>query len=110
MDERNVLYIREFKIEECKYIKALLFDFAVFNQDKLVCLIEYQGRQHYEATDFFGGEKEFKLRKKRDDIKRMYCKEQRIPLIEVPYTISDIKEYVLYQLDSVMSEQLNLNI
>ena len=36
--------------------KPLRFDFAVFDDDgNLDFLIEYQGRQHYEASNKFGG-------------------------------------------------------
>ena len=38
--------------------KPLRFDFAVFDDDgNLDFLIEYQGRQHYEASNKFGGKR-----------------------------------------------------
>ncbi len=38
--------------------RPLRFDFAVFDDDgNLDFLIEYQGRQHYEASSKFGGKK-----------------------------------------------------
>ena len=38
--------------------RALRFDFAVFDDDgNIDFLIEFQGRQHYEASSKFGGKK-----------------------------------------------------
>lgn len=38
--------------------RPLRFDFAVFDDDgELDFLIEYQGRQHYEAVSKYGGKK-----------------------------------------------------
>ena len=38
--------------------RALRFDFAVFDDDgNLDFLIEYQGKQHYEAVSKFGGKR-----------------------------------------------------
>jgi len=51
----------------------------------LIALIEYQGRQHYEAIDYFGGEPKFEMRKKCDKIKKDYCANHNIPLLIIPY-------------------------
>ena len=48
--------------------------------------IEYQGIQHYESVDLFGGEDEFQKRKINDTKKREKCRENGIRLIEWPYT------------------------
>lgn len=50
------------------------------------CCIEYQGIQHYEPVQQFGGISEFKHRQYLDDLKRQYCKEHNIKLVEIPYT------------------------
>ena len=52
---------------------------------KLIALIEYQGEQHFEIVDFFGGAKKFERQQMNDERKRSYCKNKRIPLIEIPY-------------------------
>lgn len=49
------------------------FDFA----GKLVCLIEFDGEQHY----FLGGEDRFKIQQTND----YFCREHDIPLIRIPY-------------------------
>ena len=58
--------------------------------------IEYQGKQHYEPVEFFGGEEQFLLNQKRDNIKREYCDKNNIPLLELKYTLSnkEIKENI----------------
>ena len=61
------------------------FDFAIIKDKELICLIEYQGKQHYDSLDFFGGENALKKQKKYDDLKREYCRNNNIKLIEIPY-------------------------
>lgn len=65
--------------------KKLRFDFAIIKDKELICLIEYQGKQHYNNLDFFGGESALKKQKKYDSLKREYCKNNNIKLIEIPY-------------------------
>lgn len=47
--------------------------------------IEYQGKQHYEPIDFFGGENAFKNRLKLDKRKKEISKNNNITLIEWKY-------------------------
>lgn len=42
---------------------------------------EYQGQQHYEPVDFFGGQKSFEEIVKRDKRKRLKCKKNGVVLI-----------------------------
>ncbi len=66
--------------------RPLRFDFAVFDDDGNVdFLIEYQGEQHYEAFNHFGGKKNLKRQKYNDAQKRVYCTRKQIPLVAVPY-------------------------
>ena len=48
--------------------------------------IEYQGIQHYECIDFFGGEEAFQHRKNLDARKETLCKTNGLKLILWPYT------------------------
>ena len=48
--------------------------------------LEYQGAQHYEAVDIFGGEEALKDRKALDAKKRKLCKKNNVTLIEWKYT------------------------
>lgn len=58
--------------------------------------IEYNGRQHYESVECFGGVSEFKNIQKRDTIKRSYCDDNGIRLITIKYdeNISDKIEQI----------------
>jgi len=78
----------EFKFSDCKNIRLLKFDFALFkNKDKkqLLGLIEFDGIQHFEIIDRFGGEEGFNYRQQNDKIKNEYCKKNNIPLLRIPY-------------------------
>ena len=48
--------------------------------------IEYQGIQHYESVDFFGGDEAFEHRKQLDAKKRKLCLENGLKLLYWPYT------------------------
>ncbi len=63
------------------------FDFAVFDDSgNLDFLIEYQGCQHYQAKSKFGGAKGLYQQQYNDNLKRRFCMEHGITLIEIPYT------------------------
>lgn len=47
--------------------------------------LEYQGIQHYEAIDFFGGNEGFEERQKLDALKRKKCMDKGILLVEWHY-------------------------
>ena len=67
--------------------RHLRFDFAIFDiNNKIKCLIEYQGRQHYEPSEYYGGEIAFKKQKEYDNLKKNYCIKNNIQLIIIPYT------------------------
>lgn len=78
-------------------MSKLSYDFGVYKNDNLVCLIECQGRQHYKSIDHFGGESQLEVQQFHDDLKREYATNYlHVPLIEIPYTISTydkIKEF-----------------
>ena len=52
LNNNHITFESQYKISECKDLRPLPFDFAIFIQNKLVALIEYQGRQHYHNIDF----------------------------------------------------------
>jgi hypothetical protein len=91
LNEMNVRYQEQFIFPDCKNKYALRFDFAIFDNDKLLYLIEYDGEQHFRPIDFWGGEEGFKQAKTRDEIKNQYCQSHHIPLLRIPYTFSNDK-------------------
>lgn len=96
LDEMNIQHQEQFIFTDCKYRHNLRFDFAVFNDDKLLYLIEYDGEQHFRPVDFWGGETGFEQTKTRDKIKNRYCHLHHIPLLRIPYTLSndEIKQLI----------------
>ena len=94
LKENGYDFIPQYRIDDCRNKRPLPFDFAVLEDNEIMCLIEYHGRQHYAPVVVFGGEKEFELTQQRDAIKRNYCIKNEIPLIEIPYTTKDIKSFL----------------
>lgn len=67
--------------------------------DELKIGVEYQGKQHYKYTPYFHKNIEaFRNQQYRDELKRIYCRDAGILLIEVPYTVSH--KDIPYYLDS----------
>ena len=95
--ERNeVNFVEEYEFPGLKAPsgRPLRFDFAVFDDDgELDFLIEFQGKQHYQAVSKFGGARGLYQQKYNDTLKRRYCALHNITLIEVPYTEEELITY-----------------
>lgn len=81
--------------DELRDAQPLSYDFYIPEQS---ILIEYQGIQHYQPIDYFGGNATFKYQQKHDKMKADYAKDNGYNLIAVPYTentFSKIKKYLL---------------
>lgn len=85
LKNNNINYISEYKFNDCLGINngKLSFDFFIEEYD--VC-IEYDGIQHFEPIDFFGGIDAYNYRKQNDKIKDEYCILHNINLIRIAYT------------------------
>lgn len=55
--------------------------------------IEYQGKQHYEAIDFFGGKEGLKSNRERDDRKRRLCRLNGVRVVDWDYDKPLTDEY-----------------
>lgn len=62
--------------------------------EELKIAFEYDGIQHYEALDFFGGKKHFLYLQENDRIKNDLCKKNDIFLIRIPYWVKDKESYI----------------
>lgn len=80
------------------------FDFALFSEEKLVFLLEYNGVQHYKQVEYF--KEPISKIQSRDNQKIVFCQDNNIPLEIIPYTEFDnleaiicglLKEYNLYK-------------
>ena len=74
--------------------RPLRFDFVVFDDDNNIdFIIEYQGRQHYEASSKFGGKRGLYQQQHNDNKKRRFCAFHDFTLIEIPYTEENLISY-----------------
>ena len=95
LDTLNIDYEVQKTFDGLKDKSYLSYDFYISDQN---ILIEYQGIQHYQPLDHFGGEDQFKLQQKHDKMKSDYAKSNNYNLIAVPYTkdtFSKIKKYLI---------------
>lgn len=97
LDSLGLTYKEQYRISECRDRYSLPFDFAVIKDDGSFILIEYDGIQHYRPSDLFGGQNGYEERIRKDNIKNEFCLTNNIPLLRLPYTLTDaeIKEKII---------------
>ncbi len=86
----NIRFTPQYKIPECKNKRPLPFDFAAFVNGNLM-LIEFNGIQHFQSVEHFGGEKSLKSRQRNDKIKQSFCLKHNIPFLVLDYTQNDLQ-------------------
>lgn len=89
LNNHLIEYIPQYKFDDCKDKSKLPFDFYL---PKYNSCIEYDGLQHFEPVDWFGGEESLKITKSHDSIKTNYCKDNNIPLLRIAYNQNIIEE------------------
>lgn len=102
LEKRNIPYKQEIGFPTCKDKKMLLFDLAIYQDEKknnLIGLIEYDGIQHfYPQTSYrslkITKEEVFNRTRKHDKIKNTFCKVNNIPLLRIRYDQINIKEQI----------------
>lgn len=96
LNTSNIPYQREYSFSDLRGDKGgvLKFDFAVFDNKGVLFLIEYQGQQHYESIEYFGGMEQFNLQQKYDNMKKEYCKKNNIQLLVIPYWENNIEKII----------------
>ena len=94
LNSLSIKYTSQKRFPECKYKKTLPFDFYIHNK-KSKLLIEFDGEQHFESIEYFGGEDGFQLTQLRDQIKNDFALSNNIPLLRIPYTEKDNIEQIL---------------
>ena len=103
LDKTNLKYQFQKMFSNCKNLRKLRFDFYL-PEKKLA--IEYDGKQHFQPVMFGGinnetSELRFEKQRERDEIKNIYCQDNHIGLLRIPY--SSEKE-IPYILDCVINE------
>lgn len=99
--KHNVKYKQQYIFNDCKDVGLLRFDFGVLDNDGgLICLIEYDGEQHYKPVRFanmsdIDVQQQLLETQHRDQIKNDYCCNNKIPLLRIPYWEKDNLENIL---------------
>lgn len=104
LDSNEIKYSTHYPFDDCCDIEPLPFDFAFLDENNnIVGLCEFQGKQHFEPFEKFGGYEKFIKQIYHDGIKVGYCKAKNIPLLIIPYymTYDDISNSVLDFLSSL---------
>ena len=85
--------IREHRFIDCVNIHPLRFDFYI--PSRRTC-IEFDGIQHYQPVEYFGGQTAYEKAKINDKIKNDYCEDNYINLIRIRWDqIDDIQQILL---------------
>ena len=82
LKEFNYNFIQEYTFQDLisPFSKSKLrFDFAIFDNNNLLFLIEYQGQQHEQEVPYF--KHSLAYTKTCDETKRQYCMQKDIPLV-----------------------------
>jgi hypothetical protein len=82
LTNNKIDFIHQKRFSDCRHIRPLPFDFYL--QEFNLC-IEYQGIQHFEPINYYGGLKNFLEQQNRDKIKKNYCENNKIELCYIKY-------------------------
>jgi hypothetical protein len=93
LEKHNISFERQKKFHDCRNIFELPFDFYL---PKFRIAIEFDGKQHYEPLEFFGGLESYNRLKTNDKIKNDYCEDNYINLIRIRYDQIDDIYRILY--------------
>lgn len=94
LDAHGLQYVAEYRARFCRSKRSLPFDFAVQTTRGLL-FIEFDGIQHFEEVDRFGGVAGRNGTQARDDIKTQFCLNRGIPLIRIRYDEIDEVDAIL---------------
>lgn len=83
LEDNNIEYKEQITFDNLKNIKPLRYDFGIYENGKLVRLIEFDGIQHFEKQNYFTHD--LTSTKNNDIIKNKYSKDNNIPLVRIPY-------------------------
>lgn len=102
--ENQIEFIQQKSFKGLKLKGMLKCDFYL---PKLNAVIEFNGRQHYEIVEAFGGKKGFQDNKIRDQLKREFLAKKGIALLEIHYLEKEINKVIsdfINRLESKKSE------
>ena len=85
LKDANILYNMEYSIPGEYEGYPYRFDFALFKDDKLIRLIEFDGEQHYKSSSGYMNNENLQKRQERDKKKNEWALAHNIPLVRIPY-------------------------
>lgn len=81
LQEHQIEFKQEYSFTNLKDVLPLRFDFAIFKNHQLYCLIEFQGEQHSQPSNGFYSADLIKHDKQKEE----YCKQNNIRLEKIYY-------------------------
>ena len=105
-------YKLEYLFNDCKNKRRLPFDCVILDEDNNVkFVIELDGKQHFEPVRFNGVQDEiavetYKYTKNNDKVKDMYCVNNNIKLLRIPYWEFNNIENIL--LEYIKTKQIKI--
>ena len=101
LNKYKISHIYQYTLNKTINNRKVVVDFVCKHND-IKYIIEYNGIQHYEPVEFFGGEEVFKLQKIRDNKLKEACKKSNIIFIEIPYYLSN------EEIEKIIIEKFNI--
>lgn len=99
LTENKIQYKKEYCIQINE--KRLRFDFAIYENGKVVRLIEFDGPHHKQGAIIYNVNKEHCEKiQQHDQIKNNWAKSHNIPLVRIPYSQRD-----KITLDTILSDK-----
>ncbi len=91
--QNNIEFKHQYTFEDFKNNRGqkYRFDFGILKNGKLIYLIEYDGLQHFQEVRAWGGKNRLERQKQVDELKDIYCKNNKIKLIRLDYKIKPEK-------------------
>lgn len=110
LKNKKINFVRECSFED---LSKHRFDFVLFDNDNLpYAIIEFDGKQHFESVDAWGGEKGLFNRQCKDREKDVYCIKNDIEMIRIPYyefePINNLNEILDMRLNLKKKHSVNL--
>lgn len=105
LNKHLINYSRQHKFPDCRNKFELPFDFYI---PSMRTCIEFDGKQHYQPMEFFGGLRAYETLKINDKLKSDYCEDNYIDLIRIRYDqIDDIYRILWDNLGNRIKKELS---
>jgi len=105
LEYNNINYMKEKTFSDCLNLKnnKLRFDFYLVDYN---ILIEFQGKHHYMPVNKYNRAKRvYNKTVLHDQIKRQYCEDNEITLIEISYLdLGNIFDVLIEELNKILGE------